>query len=174
MEWDVLLMDENCGRCRFWSGDGSGVDMCRRNPPTLLVIPEDKYMGVKRILHSIVAKHPPMYADDWCGEFKRRIDDHDNYDKEATSSEIEDETSQGFDWKEDDGQSDIFDAENYTNKAKAEKGFKAFTGAVKENSGQANFEAAQIVTKSDLKKSFKQIQENSRPEGYNPSTKKYE
>jgi hypothetical protein len=61
-----MLDLEGCGNCRFYM---SAAKVCRRNPPTPLMV------GVKRGISQITgdeplvqAYFPPMMPNGWCGE----------------------------------------------------------------------------------------------------------
>lgn len=69
-------MNESCGNCRFFTGEGNidGHGLCRRNPPS--VVPE----SVGRISEEINGRlifwyqsmHPGVSKLEWCGEWSEK------------------------------------------------------------------------------------------------------
>lgn len=65
--------NETCGTCKFKLINPNNLSdlQCRRNPPTVLLVPEPGGMGVQL---AIKAAYPPVHAKQpACGEYKLKI-----------------------------------------------------------------------------------------------------
>lgn len=67
----------NCGNCKFSDGDEHGL-WCQRFPPQLVVVPVwDDSIRLERPAiegHSTISHFPQVKSDDWCGEYKGKMD----------------------------------------------------------------------------------------------------
>lgn len=60
-------MNANCGTCLYWINTDQNTGLCRRYPPTTLLIGTHQLQGqpTNAITQSAF---PPMLRDGWCGE----------------------------------------------------------------------------------------------------------
>jgi hypothetical protein len=66
-------MREGCGSCFFGLTHEKGAVLCRRHPPTVLVVGYSGGGIQAGITSNMVEQHQPwMQQDDWCGEYKRK------------------------------------------------------------------------------------------------------
>lgn len=66
----------NCATCRFFLATPSmnldpnaGAGVCRRFPPTALLVPSRAAPG-----YATVSDHAPVKRSGWCGEFAPRLE----------------------------------------------------------------------------------------------------
>lgn len=60
---------ESCADCRYWKPLASlcKVGLCRRYPPTIIIVPESTYAVEEEL-----TRWPDVGFDDWCGEWKSK------------------------------------------------------------------------------------------------------
>ena len=65
-----------CPACRFFDGKIGADGHCRRNPPTVTLIPVQNAVG--QTVPQPYSQFVPVKADWWCGEFKAKFDVESN------------------------------------------------------------------------------------------------
>lgn len=63
---------QHCPACRFFDGKPNSDGHCRRNPPTVTIIPVNN--ALQQVVPQPYTQFPPVRADWWCGEFKVKWD----------------------------------------------------------------------------------------------------
>lgn len=59
---------KSCGQCRHYVPDDKGQQgVCRRNPPTVVVLPQRGPGGAVGV--APVGMWPPVMPNQWCGEY---------------------------------------------------------------------------------------------------------
>jgi len=69
-------LKERCAECKFFLTDNGG-HYCRRYPPTmamLMAAPQVALSANRGSTPMPVSSYPPIQRNQWCGEYKRKLD----------------------------------------------------------------------------------------------------